>query len=355
MRAVLKPLHRPVARGCGALQLGTFPDAAVLPDDDGVRALLEALDGRRPLAEIVERLVHDGTLSRAKARHIIDLLTRADALDDAATPLGALRTMPAAERQRLHHDLRAWNLSRPGPSSGMAALHRRRAVWVEVDGNGRTALGIAAALAAASVGHVSLRDHDGRVVTHADLGPLGPHAHDIGLHSLDAATAMVRRAGTTTLGDPTTDAGEPDLAVVVGEPSSPRADAWLRRDVPHLLVHATRGHGLVGPLVVPGRTACGRCLEQHRADADPARAVVTWRCADAIDDVDTTVSTAMAALVVAQATAFLEHRSPVGSVDGLLRLDAIHGTTTRTPVPPHRRCGCTWPAPPRRPGRTMGP
>jgi bacteriocin biosynthesis cyclodehydratase domain-containing protein len=354
MRAVLKPQHRPIVRDARTLQLGAFPDAAVLPDDAGIRALLDGLDGRRALAEVAAELVTDGVMSERKAQHIIELLMRADALDDASAPLGAVRTMPDTERHRLHHDVRAWSMSRAGASSGLRILRLRRAAWIEVDGHGRLALGIAAALAGAGVGHVSMRDAGEHAVTHADVGPLGPHTEDVATRTLDAATAIVARFRARTPCGAADAEGSPELAIVVADPGSARADAWLRRDVPHLLVHSTRGHGLVGPLVVPGRTACGRCLEAHRTDADPARVVVAAHVADTVDDLDSTVCTSVAALAVAQAMAFLECGTAVPSTDGLLRVDAVHATTSRTPLAPHRRCGCTWAAPEAQSGPRMG-
>lgn len=62
------------------------------------------------------------------------------------------------------------------------------------------------------------------------------------------------------------------LAVIVGsyaiEPA--RHGPWLRRDVPHLPVVFSDGGVDVGPLVRPGRGPCVRCVDLHRADADPA-------------------------------------------------------------------------------------
>lgn len=40
--------------------------------------------------------------------------------------------------------------------------------------------------------------------------------------------------------------------------------------VPHLAVHLRDGVGVVGPLVLPGRTSCLRCADLHRTDRDPA-------------------------------------------------------------------------------------
>ena len=49
-----------------------------------------------------------------------------------------------------------------------------------------------------------------------------------------------------------------------------RAAALVAADVPHLPIVFGAASVEVGPLVVPGRTACLACLAAHRRDADPA-------------------------------------------------------------------------------------
>ena len=39
--------------------------------------------------------------------------------------------------------------------------------------------------------------------------------------------------------------------------------------MPHLVATVRGATGVVGPLVVPGRTSCLRCADLHRRDADP--------------------------------------------------------------------------------------
>ena len=48
-----------------------------------------------------------------------------------------------------------------------------------------------------------------------------------------------------------------------------RIDDLARADRPHLVVTTSGGRVTVGPLVVPGLTACVRCVEAHRCDRDP--------------------------------------------------------------------------------------
>ena len=48
----------------------------------------------------------------------------------------------------------------------------------------------------------------------------------------------------------------------------------MRADRPHLLVALVDGIVRVGPFVVPGRTACLRCIDAHHTERDPRRSLV---------------------------------------------------------------------------------
>ncbi len=49
-----------------------------------------------------------------------------------------------------------------------------------------------------------------------------------------------------------------------------RAAPLMARDIAHVPVVFTGGHAEIGPLIVPGRTACLACLGAHHRDADAA-------------------------------------------------------------------------------------
>ena len=48
------------------------------------------------------------------------------------------------------------------------------------------------------------------------------------------------------------------------------AAGLLADEVPHLTATAGEAIGIVGPLVIPGRSACLHCLDLARAERDPA-------------------------------------------------------------------------------------
>ena len=63
---------------------------------------------------------------------------------------------------------------------------------------------------------------------------------------------------------------EPDLVLLagVGEPARESVDALTQAGTPYLLLRLVEGDVLLGPLVVPGRTACLRCTDAAVTEED---------------------------------------------------------------------------------------
>ena len=81
--------------------------------------------------------------------------------------------------------------------------------------------------------------------------------------------------------------------------------------IPHLLASAFEGHGSVGPLVLPGRTACLHCLDLTRRDRDPGWPIVTARLGGYPPGeiaCDAVLATMVAAAVTGHALARLDGR-----------------------------------------------
>ena len=57
-----------------------------------------------------------------------------------------------------------------------------------------------------------------------------------------------------------------------GEPPRGRLDDWMRSGTPHLVVREGSRRPVLGPYVVPGATACLRCVDAHLGEHDPRRA-----------------------------------------------------------------------------------
>jgi bacteriocin biosynthesis cyclodehydratase domain-containing protein len=140
------------------------------------------------------------------------------------------------------------------------------------------------------------------------------------------------------------------VLVGVGEPTRELLDGWVRDAVPHLVVRLVEGRAVIGPFVVPGRTACLRCLDAYRTEDDPAWPLLVEQYAratrsDRSDGIPEPVDAALAAVAVGWAVRELEAYAEGGqpaswSSTVTVSADLREVTTRRWPAHPH--CGCAW-------------
>ncbi|SNQ46042.1 Dinucleotide-utilizing enzyme [Frankia canadensis] len=323
MRPILKPGLRRLWHNGSTLQLGIDPAAAVLVT--GLRpahaAVLDALDGRRTLEQV--RLA-----TSAAGQDLLDLLDDAGLLDDAAARPG-LAALPAAERDRLLPDLAALSMRSVDPGRPSRALAARRAARVLVRGAGRVGAQIVTLLAAAGVGRVVVDDP--AEATAADVSPGGLRLDDVGRPRALAAGAAMSRVRREWAGPrPRSDGGpgrfEADLVVLapVGPPTVAPADCLEleRRGGAHLLAGVRETSGVVGPLVVPGVTACLHCQHLHRQGRDPAWPLLAMQLVRprtiGHDPCEITLASLVAALAAMQALTYLDGAAGHGTEPGRL-------------------------------------
>lgn len=192
----------------------------------------------------------------------------------------------------------------------------------------------------------------------ADTAPPGPVRLDVfggepGALVARRLAALLGEADAPLTADDTDrieDAAGAVVLVGVGQPTRDHLDPWLRAGVPHLVVRMDEGVGTVGPFVVPGRTACLRCIDAHHAEDDPRWPLLVEQHArfagrDRPDGVPEPVDPAVAALVAAWAARDLllwrSGRTPstwsatLRIVPGSVELEARAWTR-------HPGCGCGW-------------
>lgn len=338
MRPVLKPALCRVWRNGTTLQLGLDPDVAVVFTDlgPGERAVLDLLDEARPVDDVLTEAVARG-VARDDAVRFVSALEGAGVLDDASAPTG-LAALPLGERRRLAPEIAALSLRSRRPGAAAAAVAARQQAVVAVIGAGRLGAPLAALLAAAGVGTVDVRDLG--LTAPADVVPGGLLLTDVGRVRGQAARDAVRRSAASTVAGP----AESPADLVVLAPAYDERDAVPA--APHLAVTAVDGIGIVGPLVLPGRSPCLRCLDLHRADRDPAwPALRRAGRADEGDGCDGPVAVATAALASMQALAFLDGAGVPSSVGATLELRPPDGRSRRRSWSMHPDCGCATRAP----------
>ncbi|WP_372594402.1 thiamine biosynthesis protein ThiF [Actinotalea sp.] len=320
-------------RGTTEIQIGTDPRWAVALTDlspaaaralvglragTTLRSLIAALQ-----AEAVPEDEVDTVLAHLRAAHLV-------VPPSADDPTASTRA-----------DARTLALLAPDGDAAPVLARRARSV-VLLRGLGRTGSGIATALACAGVGTLLLED------------PTRTRAEEVGFGGLGAAAVGTARA--TALARVLLDV-RPTLRTVAPAGRSPDIVVLVEQDVAdpigyaplldsgqaHLSVVIGEAAIRVGPRVLPGRTACLRCLELHHTDVDPAWPTVAAQLAAGgsrvARDEETSLAVMAAATATVQVLAALDGR-PV-TVDGAaLEIALPLGLPVSRRWDPHPRCGC---------------
>lgn len=336
MRPVLTPSARRLWRDRETLQLGRDGRARVLHGvDEGTRAALALLDGTRDREQVLAEAADVGCTPE-RADELLRLLQGAGLVDDAAADRSCLGGLERLERDRLSADLGSLALVRH--DGGLPAAALRRAARIRVVGGGRVGAPLAALLSGAGVGAVEV--HDDGAARPQDSGVGGLRLADVGRRRAEAVADLLPSAGP----------GEADLVVLA--PSRPdqleEALEALPPGVPHLLAEVRDTVGVVGPLVLPGRSACLRCLDLVRTDLDPgwpalaAQLSMPSRSAEACDGPLAVMVAAQAAL---QVLLLVDGTADPASVGGTLEVALPDWRWRRRSWPVHEACGCAPVAP----------
>ncbi|GLZ30766.1 thiamin biosynthesis protein [Lentzea sp. NBRC 105346] len=144
------------------------------------------------------------------------------------------------------------------------------------------------------------------------------------------------------LGEPP---AKPELTIVTGFPA-PEVVARLMHDrTPHLAVRAREGVGVVGPLVLPGRTSCLTCADLHRTDRDPCWPAIAAQLVARKPPEDKILATATAALSVTQALLIVDFvrggRTRPPTWNAALELHPASGECSQRSWQPHPDCACS--------------
>ena len=359
MRLQIRPGLRRAWRAPGRLQIGLDAAHGIVLDGltAGDEQVLAALDGGTDARSLRTRARRAG-VDPARTDELLGALGRAGLLVPARTVRSRLSRMPGPLRRRLAADADVLSLIYPD-GDGWHVLTQRRERSVAVVGAGRTGTALAVTLATAGVGTV-LVDDDSRVRAD-DLAPGGFDEQDLGRRRAGAAADLLAHCAPETRTSARGDL-RPDLVVLVGHGALDphRYDGLLREDVAHLAVLVRERDVVVGPLVLPGRSACLRCLDLHRRDRDPQWPRLVPQLSTGSDGTTAAEESALvalgSALAAAQALAHLDARCRPASADATLEVALPDGLVDVRPWSAHPACGCHWPPP--RAGRdardTMG-
>nr|WP_279589992.1 TOMM precursor leader peptide-binding protein [Frigoribacterium faeni] len=180
------------------------------------------------------------------------------------------------------------------------------------------------------------------------LAGSGPLADEVGRLVESASVGVLLEDGESAAAAPRpSPAAARHVGVLVaGLVPDPVVSAeWLRRDVPHVVVRTGDRSVRVGPVVVPGATACCRCLHLHDGDRDPAWPAIAGQLLGAPVPPVPLLAARDAAVRAARRAVLLAHDGDEaeGRLDEVVRIDLETLEVSSSVVRPHPGCGCGAP------------
>ena len=132
------------------------------------------------------------------------------------------------------------------------------------------------------------------------------------------------------------------LVVTSGEPDRDVVDRLVAAGCVHLLMWSRAGLPRVGPLVVPGMTACLRCVDAHESQTDPRRALLLEQAArgESVPPSDPVLRCLAEARAVRDVLRWAEGEEPA-TFSAVVTVDA-HADQAPVRWTRHLHCGCAW-------------
>lgn len=231
---------------------------------------------------------------------------------------------------------------------GVSLVSARRNCEITIFGDSRIATLLYGILLSSGMSHTSLiTSREPSTITDQDLCAGYLRASDIGL-SLKSRTNELARELSLFPVLPSQSGSEETLTqkirVAIGTPPADLLQQWMSDGVPHLLVENPDCASInIGPLVLPGKTPCWRCVCLAKEEQNVVWRAIEWqRMATQPAEVPVAVAHNVAGLVALELLRFID----VGQselIGNSVRLN-YHSpcNTERRLYARHPACGCSW-------------
>ncbi|MEU6560698.1 TOMM precursor leader peptide-binding protein [Nocardia nova] len=166
----------------------------------------------------------------------------------------------------------------------------------------------------------------------------------------DALTTDIRRLGITPSRTHEYRSGSADsldsadlvLLTDALVPSPELVSILLLRRIPHLQVRIRDGHGVIGPLVLPGGTSCLRCADLTRTDFDAEWPHLAAQLLGRTGYASPATIAATAALALREVESIIDGKAddPPRTLDTTLELNPTTRRIAARTWAPHEECAC---------------
>ena len=321
----------------------------------GIKSMITTFDGKKSTQEIAEALA----ISTDIVCQVIGQLLNAGLVDYLVTPIVAPGRFKAQDQSadagyiqlqsKITPELSATTWIPEVNDGGVAVLTNRRLALIEISGENRVATQLYGILLASGVTQTKMASASRRdrarignqdmcagLLTSADVGSNYQHTLDDKAREL-ALFPSKDKSGVDEI-------PEVFLKIFIGNGHEALIAQSMSEDEIHLVVSAPDGPSIdVGPLVIPGKSACSRCITLARSDQHPlSREIDIFRSTHTELEIPATVAHYVAAQIASEVLRFVDTKESV-LISTRIRtnyLDVCNPQHIR--FARHPLCGCSW-------------
>ena len=321
----------------------------------GIRTIIAAFDGKQSAQEIAEALAIDCEI----ISQVIGQLLSAGLIDYLVTQIiapGRFKEQDQSSdagyiqlQSKITPELSATTWIAGVNDGGVEVLTKRRLALIEISGENRVATQLYGILLASGVTQTKMasaarrdrarignQDMCAGLLTNSDVGSNFQHTLEDKARELALFPSKDKSS--------TDEIPEVFLKVFIGNGHEALIEQSMSEDEVHLIVSAPDGPSIdIGPLVIPGKSACSRCITLARSDRHPlSREIDIFRSTHTELEIPVSVAHFVAAQIASEILRFIDTKK-----------SALISTRVRTNYldicnPQHIRfarhplCGCSW-------------
>jgi hypothetical protein len=321
----------------------------------GIKSIIATFDGKKSAQEIAEALAINAVI----VCEVIGQLLSAGLIDYLVTPIVAPGRFKEQDQSadagyiqlqsKITPELSATTWIPGVNDGGVKVLTNRRLALIEISGENRVATQLYGLLLASGVTQTKMASASRRdrarignqdmcagLLTSGDVGSNYQHTLDDKARELALFPSKDKSV--------TEDIPEVFLKIFIGNGHEALIAQSMSEDEIHLIVAAPDGPSIdVGPLVIPGKSACSRCVTLARSDQHSlSREIDIFQSTHTELEIPVTIAHFVAAQIASEILRFIDTKS-----------SALVSTRVRTNYldicnPQHIRfarhplCGCSW-------------
>lgn len=344
------------------LTVGTRWRRCAFPGDwAGVnpRRLLELFDGKRSVHHIAQQ----AGVEESAVLSIVAELRKHDLIDLERTPISYLRRYNPemgkidyvsdtenifqdyaveAFMNRMEIECDATTLSPGNIDAGRSSVIKRRDFSILIFGHGKIVNALVGVLSASGFSKLSVINrvgskHPSLKIRESDISGTYISRSDIG--QVRKSVVEEIRKSSALFAEPKMQIQKPDVIISIGTPAPDSIQRWMSDQSRHLLVEIPSSAEVrVGPLVIPGKSPCFRCITL----TEKPHSHETPRIEESVSDVGSALSLAVASAIALDLIAFADRDESVFLATSFIYSMRHYQQAEIQRWSQHHACGCAW-------------